>query len=167
MTPQQLVMGPWNHGAMRGGGASYVGDVDFGPDAAWGDEVYNQERLRWFDRWLKDVPNRVEEDPPVRIFVMGGGDGRRNSEGRLNHGGVWRSEQAWPLARTKYTTYYFHTDGGLGTDMPGETDPPARFIHDPDNPVPTIAGKRHRVLRAGSVRRRNGGTVHAAQSTDA
>ena len=101
-TAQRLVMGPWNHGAMRGAGASYVGDVDFGPDAAWGDDVYNTERLRWFDRWLKNVPNGLEDDPPVRIFVMGGGDGRRNREGRLNHGGVWRSEKEWPLARTEY-----------------------------------------------------------------
>ncbi len=138
-TPQRLVMGPWNHGGMRGGGASYVGDVDFGPDAAWGDRIYNEERLCWFDRWLKDVPNRLEEDPPVRIFVMGGGDGRRNREGHLNHGGVWRSEKEWPLARTKYTAYYLHTSGCLSPDMPRENDPSARFLHDPANPVPTIA----------------------------
>ena len=122
-----------------GTGPSYVGDVDFGPDAAWGDQVYNKERLRWFDRWLKEVPNGLEEDPPIRIFVMGGGDGRRNSEGRLNHGGMWRAEKEWPLARTKSTTYYFHASGELSLEIPRENDSPARFLHDPDDPVPTIA----------------------------
>src|SRR5215213_399974 len=27
-------------------------------------------QLRWFDRWLKDVDNSVEEEPPIMIFVM-------------------------------------------------------------------------------------------------
>ena len=35
----------------------------------------------------------IERKPPVHIFVMGGGDGQRNAEGRLNHGGRWRSCQ--------------------------------------------------------------------------
>ena len=88
---------------------------------------------------MKDVPNGLEAEPPVRIFVMGGGDGRCNSEGRLNHGGVWRGENEWPLTRTKYTTYYFHAGGDLNLKIPEENGSPARFIHDPDNPVPTIA----------------------------
>lgn len=138
-TTQRLVLGPWNHYTMRGAGTSTTGDVDFGPDAVWGNRVYNAERLRWFDRWLKDIPTGVEEDPPVRIFVMGGGDGRRTREGRLNHGGLWRAEREWPLARTLYTGYYLHTGGGLSPDLPGENDPPARFCHDPTHPVPTPA----------------------------
>ena len=80
--PQRLLMGPWNHGGIRGDGSTWVGDVDFGPDAKWGDAVYNQHRLRWFDRWLKDVDNGVEDDPPVRIFVMGGGDGHEDARGQ-------------------------------------------------------------------------------------
>ncbi|MCZ6680580.1 MAG: CocE/NonD family hydrolase [Candidatus Poribacteria bacterium] len=139
-TPQRLIMGPWTHMGMRGEGMSYAGDVDFGPAAIWGNVRYNADRLRWFDRWLKDVPNGVEDDPPVRIFVMGGGNGRRNREGRLNHGGGWRSEYEWPLARTEYTNYFLHTDGGFSPELPAENAPPARFTSDPANPVPTIAG---------------------------
>ncbi len=139
-TPQRLLMGPWNHGGIRGEGCSFAGDVDFGPDSAWGDEVYNEERLRWFDHLLKDVSGGVEEDPPVRIFVMGGGDGRRNREGRLNHGGVWRSEQEWPLARSEYTAYYFHSGCQLSSETSDEGEAPERYQHDPDHPVPTIAG---------------------------
>ena len=139
-TPQRLLMGPWNHGGIRGEGDSFAGDVDFGPDSAWGDDVYNRERLRWFDRWLKGIRNDVEDDPPVRIFVMGGGDGRRNGAGRLNHGGSWRSEQEWPLARTRYTPYYFHGGGGLSPESPAKDGPPPGYAHDPEHPVPTIAG---------------------------
>lgn len=139
-TPQRLLMGPWNHGGIRGEGDSFAGDVDFGPDASWGDDVYNRERLRWFDRWLKGIANDVNDDPPVRIFVMGGGDGRRNAEGRLNHGGTWRSEREWPLARTVYTPYYLRDGGRLSVEIPAERESRADYRHDPDNPVPTIAG---------------------------
>ena len=55
--------------------------------------VFRASQQRWFDRWLTGVDNGVEREPPVRIFVMGGGDGQRNAEGRLNHGGRWRSRQ--------------------------------------------------------------------------
>jgi hypothetical protein len=74
--PQRLIVGPWNHGGMRAG-ASRIGEVEFGAAAAWGNAVYNPERLRWFDRWLKDAPTGVDTDPPVRLFVMGGGAGAR------------------------------------------------------------------------------------------
>jgi len=139
-TQQRLIIGPWNHGAMRGGGQSWVGELDFGADAHWGDAIYNQERLRWFDRWLKDLPTGVDEDPPVRIFVMGGGDGTRNRDGRLNHGGRWRAEQEWPLARTRPTTYFLHERGGLSPDQPQTDARPVTFTYDPAVPVPTIGG---------------------------
>ena len=139
-SPQRLIMGPWAHGSMRGRGTTWVGDVDFGPEASWGDAVYNQERLRWFDRWLKDVDSGVEADPPVRIFVMGGGSGRRTPEGKLNHGGQWRSEHEWPLARTQHTPYYFHAGGLLDPRLPDVNAPPARYTFDPNYPVPTLGG---------------------------
>ncbi|HEY3081412.1 MAG TPA: CocE/NonD family hydrolase [Chloroflexota bacterium] len=121
-TPQRLIMGPWAHPTMRGPGSTWTGDVDFGPEARWGDAVYNAERLRWFDRWLKDEPNGVEDEPPVRIFVMGGGDGRRTAEGKLGHGGRWRAEREWPLARTRHTAYYLRADGRLSPEPPGYGD---------------------------------------------
>src|SRR5262249_37171601 len=115
---QRLIMGPWNHVAMRGD-TSYVGDVDFGKDSVWGVQHYFQEQLRWFERWLKDRPTGVEEDPPVRLFVMGGGSGRRTAESKLDHGGKWRSEREWPLARARPTSYYLHADGSLTLETPG------------------------------------------------
>ncbi|MDA1349888.1 MAG: CocE/NonD family hydrolase [Chloroflexi bacterium] len=137
-TPQRLDMGPWNHSGRRSGATS-AGDVDFGPDASYGTEGYGAQRLRWFDRWLKDIPNGVEDDSPVHIFVMGGGDGRRNEDGRLNHGGRWRAEREWPPARTEHRRYYLRAGGGLSTEQPGRDEPSSSYTHDPHHPVPTIS----------------------------
>ena len=54
----------------------------------------------------------------MQIFVMGGGTGRRTTEGKMDHGGRWRSENEWPLARTQYIPYYLHADGSLNTQPP-------------------------------------------------
>ena len=136
---QRLIMGPWTHMGLRGGGSS-AGDVEFGTASDWGMERYNVARLRWFDRWLKEIPNEVESEPPVHIFVMGGGDGCRTREGKLNHGGQWRTEHEWPLARTEYTEFYLRSDGRLTSNVSVGDDPPVRFTFDPGNPVPTISG---------------------------
>src|SRR5262245_29743689 len=129
--PQRLIMGPWNHVAMRGE-ASFVGDVDFGPESVWGVPHYFRQQLRWFDRWLRDIANGVGQEAPVLIFVMGGGDGRRTPQGKHFHGGRWRSEYEWPLARTRYTPYYLHSDGKLSTDPPRGDDPPRTYTFDPN-----------------------------------
>jgi uncharacterized protein len=137
--PIRLLFGPWVHTACE---CSWAGDVDFGPAAALDGSTgpsANELRLRWFDRWLKDAANGVEDDPPVRIFVMGGGSGRKNRDGRPEHGGQWRSEWEWPLARARSTPFYFHQGGLLSTDVPGPRDAPATFRFDPDHPVPTIS----------------------------
>ena len=138
-SPQRLLLGPWNHGGMKGDGTTYSGDVDFGEDVLWGDEVYNRHRLKWFDQWLKDYSTGIDDDAPVSIFVMGGGTGRKTWSGRLNHGGHWRNEQEWPPERTKKTSYYLRAGGSLGSE-PGQVEgESASFTHDPAQPVPTIA----------------------------
>jgi len=135
----RLIVGPWNHGAMRSG-ASVIGEVEFGAAARWGSPVYNRERLRWFDRWLKDKATGVEADPPIRLFVMGGDDGRKNATGHYVHGGRWRAEKEWPLARAVETAFYLHADGSLTADAPAAGEPARSWTHDPTRPVPTIGG---------------------------
>lgn len=134
----RLIVGPWNHVVMRGDGASNVGDVDFGPSAFWGDPVYNQERLKWFDRWLRGVDHGVEDDAPVRMFVMGGGTGRKTRAGHLDHGGHWRDERTWPLARTEPTRFYLGTGNRLEIQRSPEHDGSTTWAHDPSHPVPSI-----------------------------
>src|SRR5207248_7938065 len=96
-------------------------------------------RLRWFDRWVCGTENGVEKEGPVRVFVMGGGDGRKSKAGRLRHGGRWRDEQAFPPERARFTPYYLHAGGKLGPDKPaGGGGTTYRF--DPADPVPSIGG---------------------------
>ncbi|MFQ6053513.1 MAG: CocE/NonD family hydrolase, partial [Candidatus Bathyarchaeia archaeon] len=141
--PIRLVFGPWIH-VWQALESTHSGEVDFGPDAhirgTGLGSTPNCLALRWVDHWLKGVDAGVGDWPPVEIFVMGGGDGRRNPEGRMNHGGRWRAEQEWPLARTRYTRYYLHGDGSLRTEPPGEDAAPSAYSFDPRNPVPTIGG---------------------------
>ena len=130
----KLIMGPWTHGMM---GLDYSGDADFGPGAG---VDFDDLQLRWFDHWLKGLKTGIMEEPPVKIFVMGGGDGERNREGRLNHGGRWRFESEWPLKRTRYTNFYLRGGGLLSLEPPMEESSSSGFQYDPQNPVPTIGG---------------------------
>jgi len=138
-SPVYLIMGPWIHGAQ---GSSEHGQVSFGAGAAIKDPL--AWRLSWYDRWLKDIDGTVgKKEPfktPVRLFVMGTGDGRKTDTGRLYHGGYWRDEQEWPLDRTQYTDWYLHPGGRLSPEIPPADGGATSYEFDPDNPVPTIGG---------------------------
>lgn len=121
---QKLLMGPWIHGSE----SRLTGDLDFGEDAEFDTRELT---LRWFDSQLKGITNGIMQEPPVRIFVMGEN--------------AWRDEYEWPLARTDYRKYYFHSngnantlsgDGTIDTDVPGN-EPPDTFVYDPEDPVIT------------------------------
>ena len=138
-SPVYLIMGPWIHGEQ---GKHAHGQVEFGPAAAIADPL--AWRLEWYDRWLQGLENSVGKAAPfaskVRIFVMGTGDGTKTKDGRLNHGGSWRDEHEWPLARTVYASYFLQPDGGLGPRKPETRDAKTAFQFDPRNPVPTLGG---------------------------
>lgn len=134
--PLRLLMGPWLHGDATMS-ITHSGGIELGPDAAID---YNAERLRWFDHWLKGIDNGVEADEPVRIFTMGGGDGKQNTSGRMNHGGHWRNEHQWPTPQSVRTKYYIHNDNSMRLEPPIETNSSTSFRFDPDHPTPTIGG---------------------------
>src|SRR5438552_2968673 len=141
---QRLIMGPWTHGGAEN---SYSGEAEFGPEAKI---KYFDFAKRWFDRWLKGISNGVENESPVRIFVMGGGDAHKTAEGHVFVGGHWRDEQEWPLRRAITTNYYLAGDGTLSTrgpspgssshPLPGERDVRTSYLFDPKHPVPTLGG---------------------------
>jgi hypothetical protein len=138
--PVRLILGPWTHGDRS---ITYAGDVDFGPAATLDGQLapdYLTLRLRWFDAWLKGERNGVAAEPAVRLFVMGGGSGRRNGEGRLDHGGRWRAERDWPIPDAVRTTFHLHPDGRLARDLPFPGAAPRSWSHDPAHPVPSIGG---------------------------
>jgi hypothetical protein len=138
--PIKLILGPWTHGDNV---KTYSGDVDFGAQSTLAGnlaEDYPNMELRWFDKWLKGTDNQIESEPNVRIFVMGGGTGRRNAQGRMDHGGHWRAEADWPPPSTVKTRFYLHESGELARTAP--TMPTAKKVYryDPRNPVPSIGG---------------------------
>lgn len=141
-SPVYLIMGPWIHDCQ----ARYQhGQVTFGTIAAIKDPW--AWRREWYDHWLKGIDNSVGKAAPfatrVRIFVMGSGDGSKAADGKLNHGGYWRDENEWPLARAQLSNYYFHNCGTLSTAAPVAQSREQRatsFTFDPDDPVPTIGG---------------------------
>ncbi len=135
--PVHLIMGPWIHNMQ---GRSH-GQVDFGPGA-----VVDMTPIRraWYDRWLKgidaDLGAQVPFRTPVRMFVMGSGDGHKTEDGKLYHGGYWRDAPDYPLPEAQPTKYYLHGDGTLATAAPTEKASSTTFDFDPRNPVPTIGG---------------------------
>jgi len=122
---QKILIGPWPHQISV---SRTTGQVDFGehslidtPERLAGHNVPLDLTLRWFDRWLKGVENGIEHEAPVRIFVMGAN--------------IWRDEQEWPLARTRFTPYYFRSGGRLGPQSPEGREPPDEYLYDPNDPV--------------------------------
>jgi len=124
---QRLIVGPWTHTGTLW--ESRVGEVDFGPQAC---RDFFQTADRWFSYWLKGEKNDALDGPPIELFVMGANR--------------WRAESEWPLARTVYTDFYFHSDGGANTPagngrlttQPPHEEPPDEYDHDPRDPVMTL-----------------------------
>jgi putative CocE/NonD family hydrolase len=128
--------------------------VNFGPDA--GIKDFDTEfHLRWFDHYLKGRETGVEKQAPVRVFVMGRGDGHRDADGRLFHGGYWRDASQWPPAEAKSVSYYLRANGSLSTAAPGGKERPATtYTFDLAHPVPTIGGGVSKRLKDGAFDQR-------------
>jgi putative CocE/NonD family hydrolase len=123
---QKVILGPWLHQTFS---SSKVGDIDFGPEAP---VDLKEISLNWYDCRLKGINcDQVEAEGPIKLFVMG-----------ENH---WRSEQEWPLKRTRFTPFYLHSqghantgtgDGILSWEAPGN-EPVDTFTYDPNDPIPS------------------------------
>jgi putative CocE/NonD family hydrolase len=118
---QKLVVGPWGHGGTYGPYPDHS-YREFAP----GDALdVTALQLRYFERYLKEVRNGVDEEPPVRIFVMGEN--------------TWRDEPDWPLARARPTPWYLRA-GGLLSPEPPAHEAPDEYTFDPRDPAPTVGG---------------------------
>ncbi len=151
--PMMLVMGPWTHG---GNTRSVAGDIEFGADAAI-PEFHREFHLLWFDHHLKGEGSGTPfaaADGAVTLFVMGGGDGHRDENGRLFHGGSWRSASGWPLPEAETTPFHLRAGGALTRESPGADEGKSGYTFDPGRPVPTIGGAFSGALKRGGFDQR-------------
>lgn len=93
--PAKGIVGPWVH--------QYPHTAVPGPQIG-----FLQEALRWWDRWLKDIPNGAEDDPAYRAYLLGSAPPDANAGDRP---GVWLAEQEWPSTRTSQATLHLTNEG--------------------------------------------------------
>ncbi len=123
-----LRVGPWGHGVNM-----HEGHNSYGAAA----NVSEEAEVNFLTSLLHGKEPATAGNPgPIQLFVMG-----KN---------IWRFEQEWPLARTRFTPLYLagqgHAnsaagDGRLTWEAPDSTQPPDTFTYDPHNPVPTCGGR--------------------------
>jgi putative CocE/NonD family hydrolase len=113
---QRLIISPGSHAPPT----EVMGDLWLGPHVHF--DVLGAE-LGWFAAWLKDEP--LEGDR-VRIFVQGAN--------------TWRGESDWPISRAVPNRWYLHAGGELSREPPRDA-PPAEYVYDPFDPVPTTSGQ--------------------------
>ncbi len=138
---QKLLIGPWCHcwpaktdfGDFAVPVQGYQPPVDLGP-------------LRWFDHYLKGLPNKIEEEPAVTYYVMGPFDGS------ISSGNVWRTSTSWPVPH-KDLSYYLTANHKLEENSATQKESVMTYAHNIHDPVPTIGG-RNLFLQSGPMDQR-------------
>ena len=133
-SPTKLLIGPWTHSPV---GPRFSGDVDFGANAEF--DMFG-EQLRWFDQVLKHRDTGIMQEPPVHVFIMGGGNGLRSPSGRMEDGGQWVPMSAWPPSNATIKAFYLRGDNTLSEQTPA-SETASVYEFDPSHPVPTIGGQ--------------------------
>lgn len=88
--PVKGIIGPWPH--------SYP-DRDCPPGPRIG---FLQETLRWWDRWLRDIPTGVESDPALRAWMQ---DSVPPATSYSVRPGRWVAEPSWPSPSVSDVAY--------------------------------------------------------------
>src|SRR5581483_3435193 len=107
-----------------------------------------------------------DQEPPVRLFVMGGGSGHKTPAGRLDHGGRWRSERRWPIPDQKLTPYYLSAQGQLSPESPAADGGSLTYQFNPEHPVPTMGGtvtSGEPLMRGGGYDQREGPSFYGSR----
>ena len=92
--PRRLFLGPWKHVL---------------PDLSEVEPIgIAAEMDLWWDRWLKDIENGIDKEPPVTIFVQG-----------INK---WRHEVDFPISRIKENKLYT-SEGRLLSENSNDAGP--------------------------------------------
>ncbi|RKP50000.1 CocE/NonD family hydrolase [Cohnella endophytica] len=138
---RKIWLGPWEHGPNR---ARELQGVSFGNDAVVYD--YDVSVLRWFDRFLKDVRNGIEQEPRATYYVVGANE--------------WRTSNDWTPIEAKIESFYLGSDGyanssnGNGTltiiaPTGAESD---TFVYNPEDPVASSGEREPENMRKHELR---------------
>lgn len=122
---QRLIVGPWPHGPQNVG-VTHVGDLALGPNAALDFFAF---RGRWYDSYLQGRATGVDTDPRVWLYLIG-----------VDR---WIGSDTWPPDGVIPTRWYLRgseSTGLLAPTPPETTEDPDRYVYDPEDPVPSIAG---------------------------
>lgn len=93
----QMTFGPWTHASIGAG-------IDM-----------TELELRWFDRWLKDVHNGVDDTTaPIRVIEPGGGEYDTSS---------------YPLSEAGVTRFWLSSGGALNRSGPAGPEPTDRIVY--------------------------------------
>ena len=132
----KLIIGPWSHQIAP------WGRVPMGENGEYADRTFGKQALsdviemhmHWYDQRLKGIDTGVDEEAPIKLFVMG-----KNT---------WRDEYEWPLERTEWTKFYLSSagnavdgGGGLHPEIKTSDQTSDSFIYDPGNPVPSLGSQ--------------------------
>ena len=118
----KMFIGPWAHGTFMSPQFPLNGPCVL-PYTGF---EYN---VMWLDRWLKDMANGIDAEPPVLIYVQGPNE--------------WRFEQDWPLPDERRVRLYLcdrvsNTGGGLNDGTLSLQSPSlgrgASYDYSPDGP---------------------------------
>jgi putative CocE/NonD family hydrolase len=112
----RLLMGMWPHALNE---RPDYGGCDYGPEAVI--DLRMREK-RWLDRWLRDQPDALAGEPPVRLFLMGPNE--------------WRGYAGWPPETTTDRPLYLRAAGQLSFDPPPAAEPADGYRYDPGRPTP-------------------------------
>ena len=103
--PKRLLIGPWSHMSTA---TSLPGPhIDLVP-----------ELTRWFDRWLRDERNGIDEEPPIVLFAR---RSTRPEPDLAEMRGEWRTEPTWPAERLRPTVMRPAGDGLDEIHVRGDT----------------------------------------------
>ena len=132
----KLIIGPWSHQIAP------WGRVPMGENGEYADRTFGKQALsdviemhmHWYDQRLKGIDTGVDEEAPIKLFVMG-----KNT---------WRDEYEWPLERTEWTKFYLSSagnavdgGGGLHPEIKTSDQTSDSFIYDPGDPVPSLGSQ--------------------------
>ena len=120
--PCKGIVGPWVH--------QYPHTAVPGPQVG-----FLQLAVRWWDRWLKGIPNGAEDDPAYRAWMMHSAPPDASAHFRAGH---WVAERDWPSPRVAPLTLHLQgaSQGHLARDAG------AGFVRE-------IATPQHLGLKAG------------------